>query len=144
MLIVSYISCAEYIPPIWVRPINSYWMVLLKMLPLWVRKVKFWNIPNNYPNISKIYKDVPRYTKYQAAAGPARPSPVPRGSGPARARSRSGLYSVKKRCLRQALQTRDQRLRPIYSVMTKYVLPPYKVKQTIKHNCINSSIAITV
>ena len=36
----------------------------------------------NYPNISKYIQDIPRYTKYRAAAGPPRPA-RPRRHGPA-------------------------------------------------------------
>ena len=28
---------------VWVRPINSYWMVLFDMFQIWIRKVPFWN-----------------------------------------------------------------------------------------------------
>ena len=40
-----------------------------------VRKVPLWNIPKCiqvYPNSSKVYKDILRFTKYQAAPGPGR------------------------------------------------------------------------
>ena len=30
-------------------------------------------IHQKYPRSTKIYRDIPRYTKYKAAAGPARP-----------------------------------------------------------------------
>ena len=53
-------------------------MVLLKMFPLWVRKVPFWNIPKIYPNIQ-------RYTKiYKIPSGGEAAPPGPgAGTGPA-------------------------------------------------------------
>ena len=87
----------------WIRFLNSYWMVLLKMSVLWIWKIPLWNIPKYiehipntcqkyiqiYPRYTKIYKDIPRSTKYQAAAGPPRPA-WPRGASPGPACGVSG------------------------------------------------------
>ena len=55
---LSFKGITKYISKIWVRPINSHWMVLLKMFSLRVRKVPFWNIPKKYLCISWIYLDI--------------------------------------------------------------------------------------
>ena len=72
---------------IWRCPIHSYWMVLLKMSSSRVRKVQLWDVSKihkDIPRYTKIYPNIQRYTKiYRPGRGPA---PVPGRAGRPRRR----------------------------------------------------------
>ena len=56
-----------------------------------------------YPNIPKIWKEIPRYTKYKAAAGPPRPArPRHRFETPFTGQPALGYIQVEKESISQS------------------------------------------